>query len=158
MDKLNKKHETSRMLRVVYTDKARLELGKKLADEYAELRQVNSDFDRIKAEYKSKITSREATIEDLSNKVSTGFELVAVKCRWEMDQPEQGKKELIRLDTFEVIETGPMTTADLQSDMELPLAVPAGTNLEDEDIDGDGDEADDKDPEDADPLKEPAKA
>lgn len=114
-----KKNETSRMLRVHYTDAERLELGKKLADEHADLRQVNSDFDRVKADFKSKITTHEAKIEDFSNKVSTGYRIEDVKCRWNMDQPRAGEKTLVRADTDEIVEMTDMTTADKQAELKL---------------------------------------
>lgn len=107
------------MLRVVYTDAERLELGKKLADEHADLRSVNSDFDRVKADFKSKITTHEAKIEDLSNKVSTGYRIEDVKARWSLDEPKAGYKTLRRLDTKDVIETAEMTAADKQAEIEL---------------------------------------
>lgn len=115
----NKIHECTRMLRVVYTDAERLELGKQLADEHADLRGVNSDFDRVKAEFKSKITSHEAVIEDLSNKVSTGYRMETVKCNWVFDLPNPGMKTLIRSDTHEEIETTDMSEADKQAELEL---------------------------------------
>jgi len=108
------KMECTRMLRCVYTDAERLELGKQLADEHADLRGVNSDFDRCKAEFKSKITSHEAKIEDLSNKVSTGYRMETVNCRWIFDLPNKGVKTLMRQDTHEEVEKDAMSEADLQ--------------------------------------------
>lgn len=119
MSQLNKKLETSRMLRIQYTDAERLELGKKLAEEHAELRGVNSDFDRVKANFKSKITSKEANIEDLSNKVSTGYHIADVKCKWVMRNPDALHKTLYRLDTGDSVETVDMVTEDFQAEMEL---------------------------------------
>ncbi len=113
------------MLRVVYTDAERLELGKQLADEHADLRGVNSDFDRVKAEFKSKITSHEANIEDLSNKVSTGYRMMDVPCRWILDLPNPGVKTLLRQDTHEEVEVADMTDADRQVEMELAQEEPA---------------------------------
>ena len=62
-----KKHETTRILRYTYTDPERLELGKALAQVHNELGQTNTDFDRVKAEFKSKISAHEAKIQDLSD-------------------------------------------------------------------------------------------
>lgn len=120
----HKKNETERILRVNYTDPERLELGKQLAEVHNNLSQTNSDFDRVKAEFKSKISAHEAQIIDLSNKVSTGYRMVPVKCLWEMDKPKRGMKRLLRLDIEEakdaVVEVTDMTDADKQAD--LPLA------------------------------------
>jgi hypothetical protein len=119
MSQINKKLDTSRMLRIVYTDAERLQLGRQLSEEFNELRGVNSDFDRVKANFKSKITSKEANIEDLSNKVSTGYHIADVKCRWELRSPDPLHKQLFRLDTGDCVETADMVTEDFQAEMEL---------------------------------------
>lgn len=116
---MKNKLETTRILRVIYTDSERLELGKKLAEAHNDLAQVNADFDRVKADFKAKTTAHEAQIVDLSNKVSSGYRMESVKCRWVFDQPKQGFKELLRLDTTpnEIIEHAEMTEADKQSEL-----------------------------------------
>lgn len=116
-----KKNEVVRILRVNFTDAERLELGKQLAEVHNNTAQVNSDFDRVKAEFKSKLTALEAQSVDLAAKVSTGYSMKDVKCVWEMDQPKAGKKTLSRLDTPkpEVIETTDMTEADKQGELGL---------------------------------------
>lgn len=113
----NKRNETTRVVRQFYTDPERMELGRKLAE------QIEADFDRVKTEFKSRITAHEASIADLANKVSSGYRMEPVKCLWSLDQPAGGKKELRRLDTSDVIETSEMTEADKQS--LLPLDTPA---------------------------------
>lgn len=127
---LNKKHETTRMLRVIYTDAERLDLGRKLAECHNDLAQVNADLDRVKAEFKSRVSGHESTISDLSTKVSTGHRMESVKCRWNLDQPKAGMKQLVRLDTPtpEVIEQSDMTESDKQVEIELdpPAATPTG--------------------------------
>ena len=125
-----KKHETTRILRYTYTDPERLELGKALAQVHNELGQTNTDFDRVKAEFKSKISAHEAKIQDLSNKVSTGYDMRETKCRWNLDEPKKGKKTLVRLDTAkeEIVEVTEMTDADRQVD--LPLSEGAHTGVD----------------------------
>ncbi len=116
-----KKNETERILRVDYTDAQRLELGKDLATAHNDLTQTNSDFDRVKAEFKSKISAHESKIVDLSNKVSTGYHMVATKCLWRMDEPKKGMKVLVRLDKTpnEIIDSEEMTEADKQQDLPI---------------------------------------
>lgn len=119
----NKRNETTRVVRLFYTDAERLELGRKLAEERNAVAQITADNDRVKTEFKSRITAHEASIADLANKVSSGYRMESTKCLWSLDQPAGGKKELRRLDTSEVIETSEMTEADKQS--LLPLDAPA---------------------------------
>lgn len=122
MTKITKKNETSRQLRVTYTDAARLELGRQLADVHQALAQTNSDLDSIKTDFKARITAHEAKITDLSTKVSNGWRMEEVKCVWTMDKPTKGEKTLKRLDTDEDVEVVEMTNADKQA--ELPLEAP----------------------------------
>lgn len=117
---MSKKLETTRTCRVQYTDAERLELGKKLAESHNDLAKINADFDSVKTEFKAKISAEEARIVDLSNKVSSGHRMEPVKCKWRMDQPKVGMKELVRLDTNEVIETLEMTEHDKQAELNLP--------------------------------------
>lgn len=117
------------MLRVVYTDSERLELGKQLAESHNDLAQVNSDFDRVKASFKSKITAHESHIVDLSNKVASGYRVEDVKCRWQLDYPKPLFKTLFRLDTQENIETVEMTAGDRQAEIELAPPGAAGTGI-----------------------------
>lgn len=129
---MKNKNETVRTLRVIYTDAERLELGSKLAEAHNDLSQVNADFDGVKAEFKAKTTAHEAQIVDLSNKVSCGYRMEPVKCRWVMDQPKPGLKELLRLDITPnvVVEGEEMSEHDKQAEMTLeeqaPLAGIAG--------------------------------
>ncbi len=117
--KLNKKHETSRNLRVIYTDAERLELGKQLAGAHQDLAQTNNDFDSVKSDFKARVTAHEAKIGDLSNKVATGHRIEEVKCLWQMDAPKKGQKTLKRLDTGETVERAEMTESDKQGDLPL---------------------------------------
>jgi hypothetical protein len=125
MKNSTKKHETTRMLRVIYSNPERLELGKKLSETFNDLTQINADLDRVKADFKAKVTARESEIVDLSNKVSTGFHITEVKCLWEMDTPKTGVKELIRLDTGETVEMTDMTNSDKQGELPLSAEVTA---------------------------------
>lgn len=120
----NKKYETSRLLRVIYTDEEKLELGKQLAEAHNDSAQVESDLDRVKADFKAKQSVLDEKIGSLSRGISTGYQMKDTKCKWEMDKPKANWKTLRRLDTEEVVETVEMTTADKQS--EIPLAAHEG--------------------------------
>ena len=122
----DKKHETIRILRVAFTDAQILEHGRNLAEEHNKMGQTNSDFDRVKSEFKSKLSASEARIVDLSNKVSTGYEMRDVRCLWAFDDPKAGKKTLRRLDTVdglpgETVEVCDMTEAEKTPELALNL-------------------------------------
>ncbi len=117
--KLDKKNETVRNLRVIYTDAERLELGKQLAGAHQDLAQTNNDLDSVKQDFKARITAHEAKIGDLSNKVATGHRVEQVKCLWNFDEPKKGQKTLSRVDTFDVVEVVDMTEADKQGELAI---------------------------------------
>lgn len=137
MTALTQKNQTSRVLRVLFTDAQRLELGKQLAEEHGVVAQTNADFDGIKASFKAKLTASEAKIVDLSNKVSNGYEMKPVPCQWQMDYPRPGVKTLFRLDgpegaKGEIVEVIAMTEAEKTPELALNLDNPvlaAGTGI-----------------------------
>ena len=133
------KNESIRILRVAFTDAQILELGRNLAEEHNVMSQTNSDFDRVKSEFKSKLSASEAKIVDLSNKVSTGYTMKDVKCLWTLDDPKPGKKTLRRMDAGddriagETVEVADMTEAEKTPELALNLenpVLPAGTGVE----------------------------
>lgn len=119
-----KNTETTRQLRVNLTDKERIELGRQLAEASQRLETIAEDKKSANAQFAADKSAAEAKIGALSNQIGSGYRLDQVRCDWLMDSPEAGKKQLVRLDTKEVIETLDMTDADKQGD--LPLADPAG--------------------------------
>lgn len=56
----------------------------------------------------------EGEILALTDKRTKGFEEIDVECYPELDQPEPGKKQIVRSDTGEVIRTEKMTMAEMQ--------------------------------------------
>lgn len=135
---IKNKNETTRILRVSFTDAQILELGRNLAETHNENTQIETDFQRIKDEFKSKLSAVEARKIDLANKVSSGYEMKPVRCVWTMDHPKPGKKTLYRFDIpddqkpIEVIETADMTDAEKTPELALGLdnpVLPAGTGI-----------------------------
>lgn len=129
--KSEKKNETTRVLRYVYTDAERLEIGKTLGQVHADLSQTNANFDRVKAQFKSEITAHEAKLTDLSHKVASGYDMRETRCIFTLDDPKKGHKTLRRLDTEEVVETCEMTAADFQAEIDLASAESGKTIGED---------------------------
>lgn len=110
---------TERALRHVFTNEESLENAKQLAECLMETNRIEQDFDRVKSDFKSRLSSVDARIGQLRDKVSSGYEIVTTPCEWRFDDPAPGRKSLWRLDTDELVETQEMTTADKQ--VELPL-------------------------------------
>lgn len=115
-------NETTRQLRVNLTDKERIELGRQLAQSSQKLETIAEDKKAAMAQFKADQSAAEAKIASLSQQIANGYRLDQVKCAWLLDSPEVGTKQLVRLDTKEVIETLPMIDADKQAN--LPLADP----------------------------------
>lgn len=113
-----KRNECKRQCRYTYSEQERGEKGRTLADEYAELEQVNTDFERVKKDFKARVETHEAKIGQLAEQVRTGYELRETLCVYTYDEPKPGKKTLRRADTEEVIAEEDMTGADTQHVME----------------------------------------
>lgn len=117
-----KQSETTRQLRVTIVDRERIELGRQLAEAAQKLETIAEDKKSAMAQFSADKSAAEAKIGSLSNQIANGYRVEAVKCSWLFDSPEVGKKQLVRMDTKEVVETLDMTDADKQGD--LPLADP----------------------------------
>lgn len=115
-------NETLRQLRVNLTDKERIELGRQLAQSSQKLETIAEDKKASMAQFKADESAAQAKIATLSQQIANGYRLDAVRCEWLLDTPEVGKKQLVRLDTKEVLETLDMNDADKQGN--LPLADP----------------------------------
>jgi hypothetical protein len=113
-----KRNECKRQCRYNYTRDERLEKGQCLADEYGALELVNADLERVKKDFKARIETHEAKIQDLAEKVRSGYELRETLCVYTYDEPKPGRKTLRRFDTQEVIAEEDMTGADTQHVME----------------------------------------
>lgn len=120
-----KRNECVRQCRYNFTSEERLERGRQLADEYQSLDTTNSDLERIKKDFKARIETHETRIGTLAEQVRSGYELRETVCFWRYNSPEAGKKQLLRADTLEIIETADMTEADKQLVMEAVDAAAA---------------------------------
>jgi hypothetical protein len=126
-----KRNECTRQCRYNFTPDERLERGRQLADEYQTLDTTNQDLDRIKKDFKARIETHETRISTLAEQVRSGYELRETLCSWEYHQPVDGKKQLRRSDTMEIIETTDMTEADKQLVMEVVDAAAAAASAAD---------------------------
>ena len=113
------RNEQREQLRYNYTPDERREKGQQLADTHIRLGTVNEELDRVKADYKAKVSTLENEINSLSTQVSTGYEMREYVCFYEYDQPENGKKTLRRKEPpCDVVRVEEMTEADRQTVMD----------------------------------------
>ena len=113
------RNEQREQLRYNYTPDERREKGQQLADTHIRLGTVNEELDRVKADYKAKVSTLENEINSLSTQVSTGYEMREYVCFYEYDQPEKGKKTLRRKEPpCDVVRVEEMTEADRQTVMD----------------------------------------
>jgi hypothetical protein len=96
-----------------------LTLGRELGESQIALRQLDDDRKRVADEWKSKISTSEAHINNLSNKVSTGYEYRDVDCEMTYDDPKSGQKTIRRLDSGEIVKVMRMDPNEMQE--ELPI-------------------------------------
>ena len=110
-----KKTEVS--LRVNYTEKELLEIGKKLAEANRELEAAESEKRSITGTLKAKCDGIAARISQHSGELTNGYTYRHVACEVRFDTPAQGQKTTVRLDTGETIETAAMTLAEMQAEL-----------------------------------------
>ena len=114
----------------MFTEKELLEKGRKIAEAHQETAQVETEFDSVKAQFKSKLERLSSTIGELSNHMTSGWEYRQVPCETRYDDPSQGHKATYRLDLNEVVEIEQMTTLDKQGELPLTPDTKAGVDSE----------------------------
>lgn len=109
--------KTELSLRVVYTERELLEIGKKLAEANRELDAAESEKKQITATLKAKCDGIAARVSQHSGEISSGYTYRMVPCEVHFDMPAPGQKTTVRLDTKEVIDTEAMTLAEMQAEL-----------------------------------------
>jgi hypothetical protein len=137
--------KTELSLRVVYTERELLEIGKKLAEANRELDAAESEKKQITATLKAKCDGIAARVSQHSGEISSGYTYRMVPCEVHFDMPAPGQKTTVRLDTKEVIDTEAMTLAEMQAELpgfegqageERPAATVSGSGVVLMDADG----------------------
>jgi hypothetical protein len=114
--------KTEQSLRVNFTEKELLEIGKRLAEANRELEAAEGEKKSITGTLKAKCDSIAARISHHSGELTNGYTYRNVPCEVRFDAPKKGMKQTLRLDTGETIETAAMTLGEMQA--ELP-GIPA---------------------------------
>lgn len=112
-------NETRRQLRYNYTLEER---NAKATDLVAALNRIdatNAELDRIKSDYKARLSAIESESELLRGCVLSGYELRDYLCFWTFDEPRPGRKTLRKREGNEVVAEEDMTERDRQMVMEI---------------------------------------
>lgn len=106
-------------LRYEFSEREILGLAKELADANTKADQIDSDKKRVMSDFKSKVDDQHGKIERLSDCISTGYEVKAIRCGTFLNDPEAGRKAIRRLDTNESIRFEDMTSDEMQQPLGL---------------------------------------
>ena len=108
-----------RDMRHTFPPPERVRLAEDLSHEMITLHQLETEFDKLKTAHTAKAKERECTIRDLARKLCEGWEYRDIPYRQLWNDPEVGKKTVVRLDTGEVVAVEDM--ADDERQERLPL-------------------------------------
>jgi outer membrane murein-binding lipoprotein Lpp len=106
---------TTSLLRYEFSEKETLELASKLATRNNDVKTLEEDKKRVTSDFKAKIDAASADISLLSSKVSNGYEYRDIKCGVKFHAPADGMKQLVRMDTGEVVATEEMNDIEKQA-------------------------------------------
>lgn len=108
-------------LSVKLTNSEILEYSKELARENNAAQQAEDNKKAAMSQLTSEINMHKAVIGKFATAISTGEEMREVECEYRFSD-EPGYKELVRLDTFQVVRSEMLTDADRQLKLELDAA------------------------------------
>lgn len=108
------------MVKRVFTEDERRRLGETLARTVQDL--VDNKQARVAAmaDYAAKHKALENEAIRITDCVNRGFEEVEVEVMTMYDRPKPGQKQILRVDTNEVLRTEPMTPRELQGSFGFP--------------------------------------
>ena len=107
-------------LRVKLSESEIAERERQAGDCQIEADSLESELEQIRKSLKSQIEQQQNRMAILLDACRQGYEVRPVQVERQFNRPEKGMKQVVRLDTFEVIE-GPyrMTSDELQEDLPL---------------------------------------
>jgi hypothetical protein len=101
----------------VYTDKEMAEMNDALVQSVGEVKTLRGEKKQADSTLGAAIKTAEKTVFDLQEKLSQGYELVEVEVMALMNEPEPGRKQIIRIDTSQVLRVEMMTPRELQQSL-----------------------------------------
>ena len=111
-----------------YTDAELKALGERLAQENQTVYKLRGDKKVVGSDFKARIDDAEAKAADTAHKICERNELRDTECHVIYDAPQRGFKQIVRIDTSDIIRTEPMTETEMQTafvfDPEASTATP----------------------------------
>lgn len=110
---------TKETLMCQLTDQERREYGIQLATTLGDMENVEAEKKKEMDHFKDRLGGLQARADELSRKVRDGKEWRSVDCVIRYSQPDKEHKQVVRLDTGEVVRTALMSQEDRQLVMPL---------------------------------------
>jgi hypothetical protein len=95
------------------------DIGKLLAEAAQKKAGLEQEKKESAATYKAQIDREQTVISENSIKLTSGYEYRFVKCYARLDDPERGRKTIIRTDTGETVTVTFMTEDDRQEELAI---------------------------------------
>lgn len=111
----------TRNLKVILTQGELQEKGKALAKANQGIAEKEAQKKQVDSQIKAEITRYEAEVLSLSSAIQNGYEYRDIECSWSYRWFE-GKKYLVRTDTYEQLEVRPITEAERQQHLDFENA------------------------------------
>lgn len=111
--------KSEQSLRVVFTEKELLEIGKKLAESNRDLEAAENEKKSVTATLKAKCDSVASRIQQYAGELTNGYTYRSVACETRFDCPKKGMKTTVRLDSGETVSVDAMSLGEMQADLEL---------------------------------------
>lgn len=90
------------------------ELGQKLARETQNVYDLEARKKEIDADLSAQIKAANGRVSDTTTRLNNGYEMREVEVLVLLDEPKQGMKRLVRIDTNEVLREEAMTLEEMQ--------------------------------------------
>ena len=105
--------KTHEHLKCILTEEEIKEAGASLADRYSEITDLEEAKKSVTSDFKAKIDSATADASVLARKIQNGYEFRNVECELQFCTDDKIVQS-VRLDTFEIFKSRPMTSDELQ--------------------------------------------
>lgn len=114
-----KTKQTKEFLKYEFTHEEIHAKGIELARISSEAQSIENERKAVAAEFKAKIDTKDAEIGVLGNHINNGYEYRYIQCTVILNQPNSGKKTIVRNDTNETVRVEDMTPDEMQSELEF---------------------------------------
>ena len=118
MPRINKIKKT---LRCTLNTDEKLAFSEQLARANQDFIELTADKVQVAADFKARMTAREAEIGRLSGILNNGYENRQIEVVIHYNEPIAGQRQEVRTDTGEVIHEGPMNEDELQEEFDMEV-------------------------------------